>query len=60
VKVYQEKWYQRLLKAEKANNIKPVYAVCLKIVKDDTGGTDLIASLLAKIIIKMLRSERDQ
>lgn len=49
MKVYQERWCDRL---ETATTADEVLKVVEEIVEDDTGGCDLLASMLAGAIMR--------
>jgi len=45
MKVYQERWLQRLYNAKRR---RQVVAVCKQINADDTGGTDALTQVIAR------------
>ena len=52
MKVYQDRWLQKLLSA---SSKEEVTAVCKKIVSDDTGNTNALTQTLAKEYLKLIR-----
>ena len=51
MKVYQQKWIDRLIKTKSQLTL---YRICVEIIKDDTGHTDMLAQVLAKSIISVI------
>ena len=52
MKVYQERWTARL---QKVSSTKTLYRICLEIIRDDTGHTDMLAQVLANTVVKVIR-----
>lgn len=51
MKVYQEKWAERLMEGDTAANAREV---CQEILADDTGGTDILSTTLARQVLLLL------
>jgi hypothetical protein len=54
MKVYQQIWCDKLIAAKDLDELNKV---CEEISDDDTGGTDLLAQLLAIAILRLAESE---
>lgn len=50
MKAYQSKWFEKLNRCKTADD-KIVIKVCKEMVADDTGDTDQLAQILAKLIL---------
>jgi hypothetical protein len=56
MRVYQKKWCDKIQESKDLDQLKKV---CDEISEDDTGGTDLLAQLLAIAVLRLTGRKKD-
>lgn len=56
MKVYQEKWCDEIERSKEESDNFTLVQTCRSIVADDTGGTDYLTQLLAKEVLRLVKT----